>query len=103
MILVFIIVVHLLIISKLIFFPYPEMFLFPYLKNGGLNPYSQIIDQHFPGLLLLPVNFATFGMTNPEIARLWLMGIVVINQIFIYSITKRFFIKSNWAILANLF
>src|SRR3989338_3479932 len=66
-----ILLTHILILSKLIYFPYPELFIYPYLTNHGLKPYSQIIDQHFPGLMFLPLNLDNLGMTTPEIARIW--------------------------------
>ncbi len=59
--LLFIILIHIFITFKLIFFPYPELFIYPYLTNHGLLPYKQILDQHFPGLMFLPINFNNLG------------------------------------------
>ena len=93
--------IHGWILTKLIFFPYPEMFIYPYLTNNGLIPYKQIFDQHFPGLLFLPINFNNLGMVTPEIARIWLIGVTVITQLLLFLVARKLF-KSNWTILANL-
>ena len=97
-ILLFIIALHVFLLAKLIFFPYPEIFVYPFLANNGLLPYKQIFDQHFPSLLTMPVNLYTLGLRSPESARVFLMVSVVINQIFIYLISKKFF-KNHWLIL----
>ncbi len=97
----FIILIHLFLLTKLIFYPYPELFIYPYLANNGLLPYKQILDQHFPGLLFLPINLNNLGMVNEVIARHWLMGVVLVVQILIYFITKKLF-NQKTALLANL-
>ncbi len=80
------------------FFPYPENFVYPYLTSHELIPYKQIFDQHFPGLLFFPINFYSLGMRTPEAARLWLLAIVVINHILIFLISRKIF-KSGWYVL----
>ena len=70
LILVLILITHVFILTKLVFFPYPELFIYPYLTNHGLKPYSQILDQHFPGLMFLPINFDNLGMNNEVSARI---------------------------------
>src|SRR3989339_1236932 len=81
-----ILLIHALVITRLIYFPYPEFFIYPYLTNHGLKPYSQILDQHFPGLMFLPVNLNNLGMTTPETARLWSIAIVIIIQLMLFFI-----------------
>lgn len=88
------IIIHILILLKLTFFPYPELFVYPYLTNNGLKPYSQILDQHFPGLMFLPVNLGNLGMTTPEVARVWLMATVVLTHLLIF-ITCKYLLKSE--------
>lgn len=100
--LILILLVHGIILSKLIFFPYPELFIYPYLTNQGFLPYKQIFDQHFPGLMFLPVNFNNLGMTSPFMARLWLIGVVFITQVLIYFITYKTFRKISLAFFASL-
>lgn len=99
--LTFLIGIHSWILTKLIFFPYPEFFVYPYLANRGLFPYRQILDQHFPGLMFFPVNFDSLGMTDPFAARLWLIGIVVLVHILLFLIGKRIFKSEKKALLGN--
>ena len=101
-ILIIIIIFHSLILSKLIFFPFPELFIYPYLTNHGLKPYSQILDQHFPGLLFLPINLDSLGMTTPDMARIWLISIVIITQILLFTVTREVLKSSRKAILVNI-
>lgn len=93
---------HTLILTKLIFFPYPELFIYPYLTNHGLKPYSQILDQHFPGLMFLPINFDNLGMTNPDTARVWLIVTVLITHTFLFVISRKILKNSYKALLVNL-
>lgn len=97
-----IIFLHLLILSKLMFFPYPELFIYPYLTNHGLQPYSQILDQHFPGLMFLPINLDNLGMQNEVDARFWLLGMVLITHIFLFFISSKILKSSSKALLVNL-
>ena len=80
----FIVSIHSFILTKLIYFPYPEIFIYPYLTNHGLKPYKEILDQHFPGLLFLPINFNNLGLTNEVIARYWSIGIIVLTHLLIF-------------------
>jgi len=100
--LILIILTHVLILSKLVFFPYPELFVYPYLTNHGLIPYANIFDQHFPGLMFFPINLGSLGMNTPEVARLWQYGIVIVTHIVLYLVAKKF-LGSKKAILANIF
>lgn len=98
-----ILLVHAIILFKLIFFPYPELFIYPYLTEQGLLPYKQIIDQHFPGLMFLPINLNNLGMTDEYIARWWLVGLVVFTQILLFLISSKIFNDFRKAILVNIF
>src|SRR3989338_6622905 len=100
-VLILIIIAHLFILSRLIFFPYPEFFVYPYLTNAGLKPYSQIMDQHFPGLLFLPVNFDNLGMNDEFSARIWLMVIVSITQLLIFFVSRAIFKSGKKALVVN--
>ena len=101
-ILILIILAHIFVLSKLIFFPYPELFIYPYLTNHGLIPYLNIFDQHFPGLMFFPINLGNLGMTTPEMARLWQYGVVIFTQVILYFVARKFF-GSKKAIIANVF
>ena len=101
LILLLIIAAHIFVLSKLIFFPYPEFFIYPYLTNGGLIPYKQIFDQHFPGLMFFPLNFASLGMTTAQSARIWSWGIVAVEQVLIFLVAQRLLKSDKKALLAN--
>lgn len=100
--LVIIICIHAFILTKLIFFPYPELFIYPYLTNQGLTPYSQILDQHFPGLMFLPLNFENLGMTTPEIARIWSIAIVLLIHLMLFFIASEIFKNKTKALFVNV-
>lgn len=100
LLLVVIIIAHLFILTKLIFFPYPELFIYPYLTNNGLIPYKQILDQHFPGLIFLPINFDNLGMNNPQIARWWLIASVVAVQVLLFFISRKLLKSDKKALIA---
>lgn len=84
------------------FFPYPEVFIYPYLASHGLLPYKQILDQHFPGLLFLPINFYSLGMRSPQAARFWQLGIVVVNHLLIFLISRKLFKSRRYVFLPNI-
>lgn len=100
--LIIIILAHVFILTKLIFFPYPELFIYPYLTNHGLKPYQQILDQHFPGLIFLPINFDNLGMTTPGIAKIWLMGAILITHLLLFLIAVDLFKDKRKALLVNI-
>ena len=100
--LILIISLHVLIFTKLIYFPYPELFINPYLTNHGLKPYSQILDQHFPGLMFLPVNLNNLGMTTVETARVWSISIVILIQLMLFFVGSKILKSKTKAILVNI-
>src|SRR3990172_1903049 len=99
--LIVIIFVHLLILLKLVFFPFPELFYYPYLTNNGLIPYKQIHDHHFPLLFFLPVNLATLCMTNEVVARIWLFAFVLTPHLLIFFILKSIPRDTRKSLLGN--
>ncbi len=103
LILLLLILLHGFIMTKLIFFPYPEFFVYPYLTNEGLKPYSQIFDQHFPGLMFLPFNLDNLGMNDEFSARWWLIGLIGMTHLLIYFISFRIFNNKWKALIANIF
>lgn len=96
-----IVVIHIVILRNLIFFPYPEFFIYPYLTSSGLKPYQQILDQHFPGLMFFPINFHTLGMTTPEIARIWAIGVVIVLHLLLFLVGKEVLKSDRKALLVN--
>lgn len=100
-ILIIIILTHIFILSRLIYFPYPELFIYPYLANNGLLPYKQIFDQHFPGLMFFPVNLGTLGMNDAYSARLVSYALVVITQLLLFLVANYVFRSKTKALFAN--
>ncbi len=96
-----ILVAHIFILTRLIFFPYPELFIYPYLTNHGFKPYQQILDQHFPGLLFLPINFDNLGLSNEVVARVWAIVIAVLTQIILFYVASKILKDRKWALLCN--
>lgn len=83
-----IVVLHVFLLLSTTFFPYPELFVYPYLTKIGLIPYKQIFDQHFPGLMFFPINFATLGITTPERFRVVQILLIILNHLGLYVILK---------------
>lgn len=86
-------VIHAILLWLLEFAPYPELFIYPYLTNGGFLPYKQILDQHFPGLMFFPINFFTLGFRDPIAFKLLLILVVLINSALILKVSR-----SVWAV-----
>ncbi len=97
-----IIAAQILALSRLVFLPYPELFVYPYLTNHGLLPYRDILDQHFPGLMFFPINFDNLGMRTPEVARVVQILVIVIIQVLIFFIGRKIFKSDLKALIANL-
>lgn len=97
-----ILILHTFLLTKLMFFPYPELFIYPYLINHGLKPYSQILDQHFPGFMFLPINFDNLGVNDEYVARIWLIGVVIITHLLLFVISKEIFKSNKKALVVNL-
>lgn len=97
-----IITVHSFILTKLIFFPYPELFILPYLTNKGLLPYKEIWDNHFPGPFFLPVNLGTLGLVNELSAKYWQLGLMAISHLLIFYLTRLVTKSTKVSILANI-
>ena len=97
-----IILIHLLVLTWLPFGPYPELFIYSYLTEQGLIPYTQILDQHFPGLMLSPINFFTLGFDDIASMRIMHLGLILINHILIYLTANILFRSQRKALLSNL-
>lgn len=81
---------HVLILWRLEFFLYPELLIYPYLTSIGLVPYSQILDQHFPGLMFFPINFYSLGFTDPVSFKVLLLLVVILQIFLIFRLTKSY-------------
>ena len=94
--------IHLYVLKKLVFFPYPELFVYSYLTKQGLIPYKQIFDQHFPGIMFFPINMISLGIDTPQEARLLQLGVVAVTHILIFSISKKIFKTNFYSLIPNL-
>ncbi len=80
---------HALILLALEFYPYPELVIYPYLRALGWLPYTQILDQHFPGLMFLPLNLNSLRFTDPASLHLLLILVVLVQSVLIYKISRQ--------------
>lgn len=71
------------LLSLIVFFPYPELFVYPYLANNGLTPYKEILDQHFPGLMFLESNLSSIGIVSVHTMRLLHLFLAGLTNILI--------------------
>ena len=80
---------QLLVLGAVRFVLYPELIVYPYLTASGWLPYREILDQHFPGLLFLPVNFHTLGLRDPWDFHLLLMAVAASQTVLTYVVARR--------------
>lgn len=99
-IIISLVAVHLFLLLKQIFFPYPELFVYSYLNHSGLLPYKEIFDQHFPGIMFLPVNLFSLGINNLEKMRLVHLGLIVVNDIVFAKVAQKLFKKRNFVYIS---
>lgn len=102
-ILISIIILHSLLLLKLSFFPYPELFVYPYLAENGFLPYKQIFDQHLPSVLMFPFNLYDLGLRSAFAGRMFLAGLVALSHLFLFLLAIRIFKSKKKAVLLNLF
>lgn len=80
---------QLLVLGSVRFVLYPELVVNSYLTAKGFLPYREIVDQHFPGLMLLPVNFHTLGLHDRWDFHLLLMAIAAAQTVLTYLVARR--------------
>lgn len=97
-----IIILHVFILSKLRFFPYPELFVYSYLTKNGLIPYSQIFDQHFPGVMFFPVNLATLGIDTIYEFRYLQLALVISTHVALFVVSKKLFRFGYMLLTSNI-
>ena len=91
--LIIIIGIHCILLLSIHFFPYPELFVYPYLRNNGLIPYKQIFDQHFPGVMFFPLNLDTLGIDSPTEMQIVQLGLVLCTHILLFVISRKLLSK----------
>ena len=89
--------IHLFLLLQLSFFPYPELFIYSYLTDNGLLPYKQIIDQHFPGVMFLPVNLYSLGIDTLQEMRIVHLFLMVLTDVIFIVVVKRIFRNINFS------
>lgn len=72
------------------FFPYPEILTEIYFLKAGMLPYTQINDQHFPGVMLLPFNLGTLGITSVDSLRVVHLFLIIANFLLLSKLLKKF-------------
>jgi len=92
--------IHLFLLTRIQFFPYPELFVYPYLANRGLVPYLHIFDQHFPGLMLIDSNLEAIGINSVEGMRFVQLLLVAASQVLIFKIVTKATSKKFPAVIA---
>lgn len=100
---IFIIFLHSVLLFNLKLFPYPELFVYPYLAENGFLPYKNIFDQHFPSIIMMPLNLYDFGLRSAFSARIFLLGLVILNHVFLFLIAKKLLKSPKKALIANFF
>lgn len=80
---------QLLVLGSVRFVLYPELIVYPYLTTAGWLPYREILDQHFPGLMFLPVNFRTLGLHDAWDFHLLLMAVAAAQTVLTYVVARR--------------
>lgn len=96
-----IVLLHIFLLGRLVFFPYPELFVYSYLTKRGLLPYAQIIDQHFPGAMFFPVNLATLGIDTITEYRVVQFSIVALTHILLFIASKKTLKSYRLSLVAN--
>ena len=94
--------IHIFILLQLMFFPYPELFIYSYLTDKGLLPYKQIIDQHFPGVMFLPINLYSLGIDTLQEMRLVYFALIISSDLIFTKILKKIFNKNVYMLLGFL-
>ena len=84
------------------FFPYPELFIYSYLTDKGLLPYKQIIDQHFPGVMFLPINLYSLGIDTLQEMRMIYFALIISSDLIFTKILKKIFNKNVYMLLGFL-
>lgn len=81
---------HLVVILLGGYFLSPEFTLYPYLVSRGFLPYINIIDQHFPSLILGPLSFPSWLTGNPFPLLLIFTSLTALTDLFIFlSLVRR--------------
>ncbi|MGD8744638.1 MAG: hypothetical protein PVJ52_03530, partial [Candidatus Woesebacteria bacterium] len=99
-----ILILFVVIAGYFAFTPYRELIVYSYLVEKGLIPYKQVIDQHFPGVMLFPINLVSLGLDNIKKLRYLHLSINTLNIVLFYHLTfKLFKSKKNSSIITIIY
>ncbi|KKR83014.1 MAG: hypothetical protein UU29_C0008G0123 [Candidatus Daviesbacteria bacterium GW2011_GWA2_40_9] len=82
-------VLHLLLLSRLIFTAWPEMLAYPYLFTSGFSLYKDFIFPYPPGLVWLLAVVFNFFDYQVEVLNVLTWGMILGIDIILYFILKR--------------
>lgn len=99
--LIIIIVLQIFSLFRSDYFVYPEIFIYPYLTKLGMIPYKEIVDQHFPGLFFLPINFLSIGMDTIQNVRMFHIFLIICDQLIIFYLVFKKSKKFTAALLSS--
>lgn len=84
-----IILLHIILVLWQGYFLSPEFTLYPYLSQGGLKPYLNIIDQHLPALFFGPFALPAWLTTNPQpLLSLFLLILALTDLLFYFYLLQ---------------
>lgn len=89
------VVLVLVILRSVSFFPYPEMLTETYFLSQGMKPYAQINDVHFPGVMLLPINLYTLGIRTVMHLR-FIHTLLLVTNLFLILLVLKSLGKSSF-------
>lgn len=94
-------ILHVALIFARGYFLSGEFTLYPYLVSRGFLPYRDLLDQHFPTLLLGPFSLPAFLTSNPWPLLFVFLVTLCLTDIFLYASFVRFKIKQPlvWLVL----
>ena len=75
---------HLLLVLWQGYFLSTEFTLYPYLSQGGLKPYSNIIDQPLPALFFGPFTLPAWLTVNPQPLLFLFLLVLALTDLFFY-------------------
>ncbi len=101
--LVLILFIHLLFLINTRFTLWPEMVVYPYLVNNGFSLYQDIINPYPPFLTSFLAIFSKFFGYDSFPYQILTWVIILIIDIVIFIITKKFFQKTSYAFISTLF
>lgn len=97
------ILLHLFLVFGGTYFLSPELTVYPYLVSRGLQPYINIIDQHFPLLFYGPLNLTQLNLITPQSTQILFVLVIIATDLFAFlSLKKRPFVFLSFILIQFL-